>query len=434
MRKLFLYAGVLALLMFFFTLKSAMASGMCAEGLGTRAMTMGGAFIGLADDSSAIYWNPSGLAQLKGGGFAVGVYSMSTKIWDANSVSNRDPDKHDPTRGDVFPRIYPTEPERFEDDHEFWPSCGTMPAISAYKNFGDYTLGGGVFALAGAYSDWEDKIKDPVTAADIEASIFSIIMLMDFNVSIAKRITDKLSLGVGLDLLYAKLQGNIEKDYMNSNDPGQPDYSFGIDAEADGMGLQGTIGFLYKFSPKWSLGGMFRTGAKFDLNGDLSAEQTFYGPDGQPLMSLEEKSNHYHEFVFPPSWGVGIAYKPTQTLTLTADWQRFDWTEFKWPFGELHYENEGTLLKNTVREANWSAADSYRFGLEYKYNKRLTLRGGYFIDDSGMPEENEDLTTPFCGDPIQFANVGFGYQWDVWNLDLMIGTMWGDTYTEVKHQ
>jgi len=30
-------------------------------------------------------------------------------------------------------------------------------------------------------------------------------MIMDFNVSLAKRITDKLSLGVGLDLLYAKL-------------------------------------------------------------------------------------------------------------------------------------------------------------------------------------------------------------------------------------
>ncbi|HLA28682.1 MAG TPA: outer membrane protein transport protein, partial [Syntrophales bacterium] len=434
MKKLFLYTGIVALLMFFFTFRSARASGINAEGLGARAITMGGAFIGLADDSSAIYWNPSGLAQLKGGGFAAGVYSMSTKVWDASSVSNLDPDKQDPTKGDIFPRVYPTEPERFKDHKEFWPSCATMPAISAYKSFDDFTLGGGVYALAGAYSKWEDTIKDPVTKANIDASIFSILMLMDFNVSVAKRITDKLSLGVGLDFLYAKLQGNIEKDYRNSNDPRQPDYSFGIDADADGMGLQGTLGFLYKFSPKWSLGAMFRTGAKFNLNGDLSAEQAISGPGGQAVMRLEEKSKYYHEFVYPPSWGVGIAYKPTQTLTLTAGWERTDWTKFKWPFGDLHYEKEGHLLKNTVRDPDWSTADAYRFGLEYKYDKRLTLRGGYFIDESGMPEDAEGLTTPFSGDPIQYVNVGFGYQWDIWNLDLMIGTMWGNTYTGVEHR
>jgi len=433
MKKLFLYTGIIALFMIFFTFKSAMASGINLEGLGARAITMGGAFTGLADDSSAIYWNPSGLAQLKGGGFAAGVYSMNITMWDRNSLSNRYPDKHDPNKGDMFPRVYLTEPERFKDDKEFWPSGATLPAISAYKSFDDFVLGGGVYANAGAYSNWKDTIKDPVTSADIDASVFSIMMIMDFNVSLAKRITDKLSLGVGLDLLYAKLQGNIEKDYGGSNDPRQPDYSFGIDADADGMGLQGTMGFLYKFSPKWSLGAMFRTGAKFNLNGDLSAAQAIFGPGGQPVMRLEEKSNYYHEFVYPPSWGVGIAYKPTQTLTMTADWQRTDWTKFKWPFADLHYENEGTLLKNTVMDSDWSAADTYRFGLEYKYNKRLTLRGGYSIEDSGIPEEAQDLSILIIGKRPQYANVGFGYQWDVWNLDLMAGTTWGYTYTGMRH-
>ena len=434
MKKLFLCAGISALLTFSFTFKLAGAAGINLEGLGTRAITMGGAFIGLADDSSAIYWNPAGLAQLKGGGFAVGVYSMSAEAWDPGSVSNLDPAMQDPNMGDVFPRVYHTEHEHFDDDKEFWPSGGTLPGISAYKSFDGFTLGGGVYAIAGAYSNWKDTMKDPVTMADIDASIFSVLMLMDFNASLAKKITDKLSLGVGLDLLYAKLQGNIEKDYRNSKDPMQPDYSFGIDTEADGIGLQGTMGFLYKFSPKWSLGGMFRTGAKFNLNGDLSAEQAIFGPDGKPVMSLEEKSNHYHEFVYPPSWGLGIAYKPTQTLTLTADWQRTDWTKFKWPFGDVHYAKEGQLLKNTVRDPDWYASEAYRFGLEYKYNKRLTLRGGYFTEDSGLPEEAEGLTTTFTGSPIQYVNVGFGYQWDVWNLDLMIGTMWGNTYTGVWHQ
>src|SRR5262245_56330695 len=32
------------------------------ESVGTRALGMGGAFVAVADDSSAVYWNPAGLA------------------------------------------------------------------------------------------------------------------------------------------------------------------------------------------------------------------------------------------------------------------------------------------------------------------------------------------------------------------------------------
>jgi F plasmid transfer operon, TraF, protein len=38
------------------------ASGQTIEVLGTRALGMGGAFVGVADDATAVYWNPAGLA------------------------------------------------------------------------------------------------------------------------------------------------------------------------------------------------------------------------------------------------------------------------------------------------------------------------------------------------------------------------------------
>ena len=34
-------------------------------GAGARTMGMGGAFLGVADDFTALYWNPAGLAQIK---------------------------------------------------------------------------------------------------------------------------------------------------------------------------------------------------------------------------------------------------------------------------------------------------------------------------------------------------------------------------------
>jgi long-subunit fatty acid transport protein len=42
----------------------AIAGGIALSGVGTRAKAMGGAMRGLADDASAMYWNPAGLSFL----------------------------------------------------------------------------------------------------------------------------------------------------------------------------------------------------------------------------------------------------------------------------------------------------------------------------------------------------------------------------------
>jgi long-chain fatty acid transport protein len=58
-RMLFGLAALLALSAMSF------ANGLNLNSLGTKALTMGGAFVGLADDFSAIFWNPAGLANFK---------------------------------------------------------------------------------------------------------------------------------------------------------------------------------------------------------------------------------------------------------------------------------------------------------------------------------------------------------------------------------
>jgi long-chain fatty acid transport protein len=42
---------------------AALANGFNLDGVGSKAIGMGGAFIGLADDPSAVFWNPAGLTQ-----------------------------------------------------------------------------------------------------------------------------------------------------------------------------------------------------------------------------------------------------------------------------------------------------------------------------------------------------------------------------------
>lgn len=54
-------AGIIA-----FFLALLMGTGQAHACVGARALGMGGAFIGVADDITAVYWNPAGMANLQG--------------------------------------------------------------------------------------------------------------------------------------------------------------------------------------------------------------------------------------------------------------------------------------------------------------------------------------------------------------------------------
>jgi long-chain fatty acid transport protein len=68
MKKIFL--AFLYLILFSFIHKDVMADGLKLNSFGAKAMSMGGAYVGLADDYSAIFWNPAGLANLSGQSFS----------------------------------------------------------------------------------------------------------------------------------------------------------------------------------------------------------------------------------------------------------------------------------------------------------------------------------------------------------------------------
>ncbi len=76
-----------------------------SPGLGAKALSMGGAFIGLADDWTAIYWNPAGLAQLKNKGIGISLTQPNPKIKDGNSVANPNQADMSIDQNDVFTRI-----------------------------------------------------------------------------------------------------------------------------------------------------------------------------------------------------------------------------------------------------------------------------------------------------------------------------------------
>jgi long-chain fatty acid transport protein len=414
--------------------QGAVASGIYSEGIGARALGMGGAFVAVADDSTAVFWNPAGLVQLQGRGVNLGLYSMSTwmKHGNGHGAHNAGAD-FAPEMGDVFAKVYPSEPHYFDRDKVFWPSAATAPEFTGHWNRGRYTLGFGAFTLGGAYSDYEGEGVDPLSGATVEGSVYSLFGLVDFNSSIGVQVTEQLSLGLGLDLLVGYINVEVDKDYLGSANAALPDYRLDVHSDALGYGVQGVFGALYKVHPRLSVGAVYRSGAKMKLEGDSSATLRFL--DGDPGNDFDEKSDHRHRFRFPPSWALGLAWRPSDRLLLSFDWNRVDWTRFYWPPGRIKYEHPGAaLLKSVNKDPGWFPADSYRMGFEYRLSPQLTWRAGYYKETSGgFPPQAENITYTVSGD-MEIANTGVSYSWKNWTGDFLVGTMWGATSEDMEHR
>ena len=195
--------------------------------------------------------------------------------------------------------------------------------------------------------------------------------------------------------------------------------------------LQGVFGVLYKVHPRVNIGAVYRSGAKIKLDGNTQA--SLYFPDGNPLNDLDEESDQYHRFRFPPSWALGLAWRPTDRLQLSFDWNRVDWTKFYWPPGRVKYDRQGALLRSVNNDPGWFPADSYRMGVEYRLSPEWTWRAGYYKETTGgFPEEAENITYTVSGD-MQIVNTGVSYRWRNWTGDFLVGTMWGATSDDMEH-
>ena len=75
-------------------------------GVGVRAMGMGGAFAGVADDFTAIYWNPAGLAQIRQSEVYVGFQRNgreSQSVFNGSQGSSKLSNTRFATLGFVYP-------------------------------------------------------------------------------------------------------------------------------------------------------------------------------------------------------------------------------------------------------------------------------------------------------------------------------------------
>jgi long-chain fatty acid transport protein len=347
---------------------------------GAKAMGFGNAFVGMADDPSAVQFNPAGMTQLEGNQILVGVTSVTTD----NSYADTSGTKSDAEAGSFLP------PHFFYTNH--------------LEDLGDgnWWLGLGVVAPFGLGTEWEVSTFDFfATKTELE--------LVKINPAMAYKLNDNVSLGFGLDYYHV-----MSLIYANNTDvpiSGTQRMWMEQELSGDGDSYGFNVAAHYTASDQLRVGFAYRSGTDLDVDGDVSLGGTKAG-SGSTTLKL------------PATAALGVAFVPADKWSVNLD---LDWTGWS-SYDELVIDAVIGGMPVVIPQAkDYDDTIAYRIGAQYQLNDTWALRAGYLMEKSPIPEDTYEPRLP-GGDRTGFS-VGTGYAVGPWTADFAYMLVNIDKYT-----
>lgn len=314
---------------------------------GARPTAMGGSFIGLADDATAAESNPAGLTvllypqlSLEGEGFRYGILD--------DPIAGSLPEEGAYDRSRPSRVISPTFASFVLPVRNGTLSVFRHELVN-YENALDY----GFLPPDGEYIS--------TTTADVS------VRVANTGVGLAQRIGSRASIGVAGGVASLALRDNgagIRQAYGTA-----ADYRYRSDG-ADGRGHSVflNLGGILRFGEAISIGAVYKhRGAVGGLQGvyeDFVVEE-----EGAPVDTL--LTPYDFSFDVPDAYGIGIASRATERLTLTLDAQRILYSQLtRWLRESADYDHFEYDARDGV---------DVRAGAEYVVfigRSPLALRGG----------------------------------------------------------
>lgn len=394
------------------------ANGLNLNGLGARAVAMGGAFVGLADDFTAVFWNPAGIAQFNKKYF--GFYG--TDIIPSMGYSLDAPTP--------IPGI----------------SVNLADAKSVRKNYlaglasyyhplsENLVAGIAVYAPSGLGIEWKgadlaNLSGPPLFSPNPNIDWRSKIYVLSISPALAYKVNEQLMVGATLNINYgsfstAQYAGTAEVQLPT---PPYPSLFFDLGQQTldmTGWGFGATFGVLVKPSEMFSIGATFRTPSKISFSGE-----TVVSGIGQlaPLVGAIDSTAEIETDVTWPMWlACGIAFKPLENFTLTADVQYTQWSKIE--VIEITFTNPTwaalmDITEGNKLELNWESKTQVRFGAEYWLTEKFALRAGYYFDPGPAPDETRNVLLPITD--FNSIALGVGYNIDGLIVDLGVEYLMG---------
>ncbi|MDR1079879.1 MAG: outer membrane protein transport protein, partial [Deltaproteobacteria bacterium] len=335
----------------------AMAEGFAIYDYGARGSALGGAMVARNPDPSAVAHNAALLTRLPGTRVMAGFTVIATRgdvRWGSRGQGGV---THTKKAAYLIPHAYFTK-----QLSERW-----------FLGVGEFSR----FGLGNKYpDDWPGRYN-----------VYDIYLLSaSLNPTIAFRATDRLSLGAGIELVYASLDMKNRIPFA----PPAADVDVRI-KKAEDIGVGFNLALHYEFSRKWSAGLQYRSPVRIKAEG--RADFTYVGPPDQFLeqafAATFRDGTVKGVVTLPESLSLGVSYSPAESLTLEGGvvWTR--WSRYRTL--ELTLPDPLPVSKSPKR---WKDTWRFTFGAEYAAADWLDLRLGYNFTQSPMTGDYADYTVP----------------------------------------
>ena len=320
-----------------------------------RATGQGEAFVAQADDASAIYYNPAGLTQRTGTELTSGG-EMSFAGSKFNGAVNN-------TTTSFLPQFYLATD--FNKPNSPW-----RVGLGCNVPFGNAVdLGAG-----------------PPFAYLVTKSSLAVYNIAP---SVAYRFNEHFSLGADLNIYHGETM--LERKVAIPI-PGVPDANFHF--RGDGNAVGATVGALYKFNDRHTVGAVYRSPFTINFSGQAVLRDV--------LAAASSGPNAAHSSInFPQSVAVGYAYRPVPKLKLEVD---VEWTNWD-PLNTVRLSAGGL---SAGLPFNWRDSFYYEFGAQYELTPHWTARAGYIFSENTVPDSTFSPTLPDGDRHVLSAGLGYG--------------------------
>jgi len=241
----------------------------------------------------------------------------------------------------------------------------------------------------------------------------------------AIQLTPKVSLGITFNFWEDALKDNEWQQTSNIEGTGTFGGTIPVSLNSvdihnyEFSGFNANIGILWQVNSHLTIGGVIKTPFTADLRHKSSLKTTILNTDTSDIISQTDQSaDDDEELDMPISYGLGLAYRFSDSFTASLDLYRTEWDDF------IHTDANGIKTSfvsgKPVDESEVDPTTQVRLGAEYLHIKSdyvIPLRVGLFYDPApqeGNPDEYYGFT------------LGSGYAKGRFILDIAYQYRWGN--------
>ncbi len=318
----------------------AYAGGYRVSTQSNRQLAMGHTGVAVVNSADILFFNPAGLVHLESTFSAsAGGFGVFSNVAFQNSEFGTSSQTDSPMGTPVY-------------------------AYASYKITDKFAVGLGIYTPFGSNVTWPTDWAGSHLVNEIELSAIFIQPTLSYQ------LFDSVSIGAGPIIAIGGVQFNRNAGRSLTNEQG--DRSNVAVEDSGVLGYGWTAGLMFTPNDRFTFGFNYRSLINIE---STEGTATFSNFPNSPLTPANGETSFTATLPLPAELTVGVSYK-WDKLLLAFDYNRALWSEYE--SLDLTFGNGST----SINPRNYKDASTYRLGAQYEANDKLTVRAGYYFDES----------------------------------------------------